>query len=569
MPTPLLHLYGPTNTGKSTLVRAIGTHLSAVGLRSNGVHRWICIDCRDFLTSRALYERILDDIEDVPVSTISGGHDADLESALLIDESAHTADSLDVFAHKLERLSALRDRKRHAFDRGILVLDHFSSRWVSDRAGLVAALRNAFQRGSAAATPIWSALFVSDEVADVPTTMSISVVFAPPYTAEDVSRIVQKSRTDLPLVVLHSEDESEDATKDNTPANETSVDDDVEAGQEMLTREETDAVYARFVKLLCSAYWDRLGPSCIPLYRRLARRLWPIYIQPVQSGRVGRTNHVQLGKIAGARGLWQNEAWLLEMSGIGHAKPDPGPVVGLNWSFTTDVGAAGTSPSINGATREGAAHGDVQRVVRESDALRVHDSQRRLRLGRHARDRTAELGTTARYLLIASYLASYNPTRLDRTLFSHGSGTDRDGLTKRGTPRKRRTAKPRGAAAASGTASQDRVSQRLLGPKGFVLERMLGIYHAILTTSESAAIARQGTASHTAQLDQQIATLASLRLLWKGNGSATEAGAGGGGGGGGRIDYLDEGRWTCAIGFDAALRLAQDLGFDLQRYLAD
>ena len=527
---------------------------TATGLAQT--YRLIYIDCLDCLTPRSLFERILNELSSLKDHAFDLVEASDGSHVMVFGESHQQADSLDAFAYKLDQLPSLHTPPA---GRGVLMLDHFSHRWSPNTAGLVAALHDAFNHASTAGST-WTAVYVSDDMQDIPLTLSIPVVHVPAYTADDVLAIIRQDEDFVPLIVLKDDDDDDDDDFD--------IDDDNERDTpaELLTRDETNTLYARFAKLLCSAYWDRLGPSALPLYRRLARRLWPIYIEPVMTRRVGKSNHVQLGKIAGARGLWQDEAWLLEMSGVGHAKPNPGPMIGLNWSYASEVAVNGGAPSSTSTRRFAPSAGDVQRIVRESEALDEHDGQKRRVLSQQSRDRTAELSVSAKYLLIASYLASYNPPRLDRTLYSHGKGADGEGLTRRGTPRKRRAGKTRGPAGRVTAAGEDRVSQRLLGPKGFVLERMLGIYHAILTTSSSASLSTSGgSARHTVQLDQQIATLATLRLLWKGNGTATEAGATGGG----KLDYLDDGRWTCAISFDVALRLAHDVGFELQRYLSD
>jgi origin recognition complex subunit 5 len=78
-----------------------------------------------------------------------------------------------------------------------------------------------------------------------------------------------------------------------------------------------------------------------------------------------------------------------------------------------------------------------------------------------------ELPTVTKFLLIASYLASYNPTTLDRQFFAKGKDPS--------VRSKRR--KVHGATKGKEKSSSFR--QQLLGPKTFPMERMLAIFHAI------------------------------------------------------------------------------------------
>jgi origin recognition complex subunit 5 len=83
----------------------------------------------------------------------------------------------------------------------------------------------------------------------------------------------------------------------------------------------------------------------------------------------------------------------------------------------------------------------------------------------------------ARLLLIASYLASYNPPRLDTVLFMKTSLQKR--RKKGGGTALARTTK------ASASKSR-KISRKLLGPQAFVLERMLAIFHSIREESNGA-----------------------------------------------------------------------------------
>lgn len=148
---------------------------------------------------------------------------------------------------------------------------------------------------------------------------------------------------------------------------------------------------------------------------------------------------------------------------------------------------------------------------------------------------THELSFFSKYLLCAAYLASRNPARQDPVFFM------------RATEKKRRKKGGGTAAGRGGGASKHRkIQRRLLGPQAFVLERMLAIFHAILPFPMS---------SITADLQTQISTLLSLRLLVHQSGSA---------------DVLEaQTKWRVNVGWDYILRIADSLRFDIVDYVAE
>ncbi|CAH7684581.1 origin recognition complex, subunit 5, partial [Phakopsora pachyrhizi] len=79
------------------------------------------------------------------------------------------------------------------------------------------------------------------------------------------------------------------------------------------------------------------------------------------------------------------------------------------------------------------------------------------------------LPVVSRFLLISSYLASYNPVKSDLKLFFTGNEADR---SKRG--------KSRGRKPKPGQEIIKKTRQELLGPKPFSLQRLFAIFYAIL-----------------------------------------------------------------------------------------
>ncbi len=154
--------------------------------------------------------------------------------------------------------------------------------------------------------------------------------------------------------------------------------------------------------------------------------------------------------------------------------------------------------------------------------------------------RTHELPYYAKWLLIAAYLASYNPIKLDALYFM------------KSTERKRRKKGGGTARSGGGRPSQKRqVARHVLAPSAFTLDRLLSIVHAILPHDFRSTI----------DVYTQIATLSSLRLL-------VRSGIGLGSGG----DALEPGgKWRVgpAVSWEYVQGLARSLKFDVLDYVAE
>ncbi|XP_053618529.1 origin recognition complex subunit 5 [Plodia interpunctella] len=136
-----------------------------------------------------------------------------------------------------------------------------------------------------------------------------------------------------------------------------------------------------------------------------------------------------------------------------------------------------------------------------------------------------ELPYYAKFLLIAAYLASYNPPKEDKRLFmkNHGKQRKRQQQVK----------------------AKAKISEKLntqLGPKVFTLDRLLAIFYAIL--EEKLGL--------TSNLLAQIATLVELKLI----------------AGSKEID-LDVSKYKCIVGYDFITAVAQTVGFNVRKYLYD
>lgn len=157
----------------------------------------------------------------------------------------------------------------------------------------------------------------------------------------------------------------------------------------------------------------------------------------------------------------------------------------------------------------------------------------------------------SRLLLVAAYLASFNPPKTDQLFFMKATAAKR---RKKGGG----TALTRGR---PGVTKHRKIPRKLLGPQAFVLERLLAIFHAILEDADGRGKykkSREGQeVAGAADIQMAIATLASLRLLIKMG--AANAG-----------DTLEgSSKYRVAVGWEAIRGIARSVGVEPEDYLAD
>ncbi|KAK9497022.1 hypothetical protein O3M35_012814 [Rhynocoris fuscipes] len=129
----------------------------------------------------------------------------------------------------------------------------------------------------------------------------------------------------------------------------------------------------------------------------------------------------------------------------------------------------------------------------------------------------------AKYLLIAAYLASYNSPKYDRLLFLKNHGKQ-----------KKRNIKSK---------AKDNLTNELLGPKLFPLDRLLSIFYRIMEDDK---------ASLTVNLMSQIASLVELRLLARSGESS-----------------IENPKYKCLVGLECVDKVARTLGFNVHKYLME
>ncbi|XP_050933733.1 origin recognition complex subunit 5 isoform X4 [Lates calcarifer] len=133
-----------------------------------------------------------------------------------------------------------------------------------------------------------------------------------------------------------------------------------------------------------------------------------------------------------------------------------------------------------------------------------------------------ELPYYSKFLLIAAYLASYNPARTDKRFF----------LKHHGKIRKTNFLK-----------KNEKTSNHLLGPKPFPLDRLLAIFYSVVDSR----------VAPTASIFSQISSLVTLQLLTQVS----------------HDDQLDAPKYKCAVSMDFICAISRTVNFDIVKYLYD
>ncbi|KAM9845704.1 origin recognition complex subunit 5 [Aulostomus maculatus] len=133
-----------------------------------------------------------------------------------------------------------------------------------------------------------------------------------------------------------------------------------------------------------------------------------------------------------------------------------------------------------------------------------------------------ELPYYSKFLLIAAYLASYNPARTDKRFF----------LKHHGKIRK-----------ANFLKKNEKTSNHLLGPKPFPLDRLLAIFYSVVDSR----------VAPSASIFSQISSLVTLQLLTQVS----------------HDDQLDAPKYKCAVSMDFICAISRTVNFDIVKYLYD
>lgn len=158
--------------------------------------------------------------------------------------------------------------------------------------------------------------------------------------------------------------------------------------------------------------------------------------------------------------------------------------------------------------------------------LRVQVDSERKTSSKKNLAQSLELPFYAKYLLIAAYLASYNPTKEDKKLFMKYQGKKTKSLRE--------------------VKAKSKVSEKLntqLGPKAFSLDRLLAIFYAIL----------EDKVGFNNNLLVQVSSLVELQLLTALSDNFA----------------LDGQKYKCVVSFDFIQTISRMVGFNIRKYLCD
>merc|ERR1711874_634082 len=135
---------------------------------------------------------------------------------------------------------------------------------------------------------------------------------------------------------------------------------------------------------------------------------------------------------------------------------------------------------------------------------------------------TIELPFYSKFLLIAAFLASYNPAKSDKRFFVKHHGKQRK--------------------TASSIRTKEKLNSQLTGPKPFPLERLLAIFYNIV----------EEQVNPTANIYSQVTSLVRLQLL-------TAIG----------LEMMDQPKYKCNVSMDFVRTVAKTVQFDVYKYLYD
>jgi len=135
---------------------------------------------------------------------------------------------------------------------------------------------------------------------------------------------------------------------------------------------------------------------------------------------------------------------------------------------------------------------------------------------------TIELPFYSKFLLIAAFLASYNPAKSDKRFFVKHHGKQRK--------------------TASSIRTKEKLNSQLTGPKPFPLERLLAIFYNIV----------EEQVNPTANIYSQVSSLVRLQLV-------TAVG----------LEMMDQPKYKCNVSMDFIRTIAKTLQFDVYKYLYD
>lgn len=260
-----------------------------------------------------------------------------------------------------------------------------------------------------------------------------------------------------------------------------------------LAAEDDEWLWNRFL----SAVWESLSKHTgrdLVSFRNTSTRLWRQFVQPIVDGQFGTRDFSRL--MVNRRHLFQIEDSVLDRI----ITPTAPQTTSANASAASNAATVPTTPS--------------QTALAKRKTIQ-HD-----------------LPYYTTHLLIAAYLASYNPSRTDSTYFMKHSD-------------KRKNRRKVYAGSGITKSKYRRIPRHLLTPSPFPLDRLLAIFRSLL----------DGPVPQLVDITTQIATLTSMRLLVR---------AGGAGGN----DTLDpSAKWRVNFQWEWVRSLGRTVNLEVGEYL--
>lgn len=238
----------------------------------------------------------------------------------------------------------------------------------------------------------------------------------------------------------------------------------------------SEEFYTNYVNLALSVFY--LASKSLPELRHMIELNFPAYCEPIEKGEATEND---------VRKLWRNI--------------EPHLKKALTTVYLREVSSS-----------------QFERMQKLTDP-----SAQDVSLPKPAGMTKIELPFYSKFLLIAAYLASYNPAKTDKRFFMkhHGKQRKTQAMIK----------------------AKERSSNQLVGPKPFPLDRLMAIFYSII----------EDKVSPTANLFTQISTLVTLRLVSQVGGE----------------DQLDLPKYKCTVSLDFIRGISRTVGFDVVRYLYD
>ncbi|KAK3344950.1 origin recognition complex subunit 5 C-terminus-domain-containing protein [Neurospora tetraspora] len=308
------------------------------------------------------------------------------------------------------------------------------------------------------------------------------------------------------------------------------------------TIQETTELWNRFTGAIHDAL-ARAASRTLPSLQHACTSLWPRFTAPILAGTHAPREFSKL--MVAARVHFQDESLL-----------DPGIVAIRSYSSSSTTTQAQTKDNTAALPSAPPSQANTPRKAQSTTTTPSKPkSTANLFVSATTTDLSTLLPPTARLLLLASYLASHNPTRHDLVLFStfhHGRRRRRGGLSV-----------GMGRGGHRGAQSKHRkIARKLLGAHAFVLERMLAIFTAVRGEWDPKWLDKDSSSREMdADIEMAIATLASLRLLVR---------VGGAGAGGVAGDQMDRGgKWRCNVGWEVVRGLGRSMGVEVEEWLVE